>query len=418
MIVTLRTQRVRTLEQVRAFLDGSEAVDFAGVDEQLGQMSGAATRKVLRRQWQVFGDPRFERLSELSNGHLYNLRKSRTYRNVRRVWTRKRYRDADVMTPYEKLKSLENAERYLAPGITFEALDTVAHSRASRPRTPQDPQPIALHEEKALAQDLEPASPVPQDRGSFNTDSSSAYSSVTLPLQAHFGIGLGYPSGKAPVAGVQSLHLAACRLAAATVVDDVIRSRKPRAAVDLSAQHGLGSMEVDAVPIHQALELDLTGTVDNRDTIHQLSKARLDQQGDHRDGVGRPHLLKHVQGAGADQGVQQRLERLACGRVGKYHLAQGRAVECAGCANHPGAKLLAHGFKTGLARSDHVPRDLIGVDDAGAQIGEDARHDRLAAGDAAGEAHPIHHALIVQRGAELRISQEYLHISIHQGLAP
>ena len=65
------------------------------------------------------------------------------------------------------------------------------HSRASRPPIPQDPQPIALHEEKALAQDLEPASPVPQDRGSFNTDSSSAYSSVTLPLQAHFGIGLG-----------------------------------------------------------------------------------------------------------------------------------------------------------------------------------------------------------------------------------
>ena len=170
----LQTERVRTLEQVRAFLGGSEAVDFAGVDrdgvydlvrrtlvrlryhrlgkgdkglvkrylgkvtglsraqltrligqhrrtgrvedrrgrapavpflrrytrldvrllaevdEQLGQMSGAATRKVLRRQWQVFGDPRFERLSELSNGHLYNLRKSRTYRNARRVWTRTR----------------------------------------------------------------------------------------------------------------------------------------------------------------------------------------------------------------------------------------------------------------------------------------------------------------------------------------
>ena len=32
MIVTLQTERVRTLEQVRAFLGGSEAVDFAGVD--------------------------------------------------------------------------------------------------------------------------------------------------------------------------------------------------------------------------------------------------------------------------------------------------------------------------------------------------------------------------------------------------
>ena len=48
-------------------------------------MSGPATRAVLRRQWEVFGDARFERLARLSNGHLYNLRKSRTYRNVRRV---------------------------------------------------------------------------------------------------------------------------------------------------------------------------------------------------------------------------------------------------------------------------------------------------------------------------------------------
>ena len=32
MIVTLQTQRVQTLEQVRAFVEGSEAVDFAGSD--------------------------------------------------------------------------------------------------------------------------------------------------------------------------------------------------------------------------------------------------------------------------------------------------------------------------------------------------------------------------------------------------
>lgn len=34
VIVTLQTQRVRTLEQVRAFLEGSEAVDFAGGDRE------------------------------------------------------------------------------------------------------------------------------------------------------------------------------------------------------------------------------------------------------------------------------------------------------------------------------------------------------------------------------------------------
>ena len=35
----------------------------------------------------------------------------------------KRYRYADMMTPYEKLKSLVNAEGFLKPGITFEQLD-------------------------------------------------------------------------------------------------------------------------------------------------------------------------------------------------------------------------------------------------------------------------------------------------------
>ena len=39
---------------------------------------------------------------------------------------RKRYCDQNVITPYEKLKSLPNAEHYLKPGITFEDLDKVA----------------------------------------------------------------------------------------------------------------------------------------------------------------------------------------------------------------------------------------------------------------------------------------------------
>ena len=34
MIVTLQTERVRTLGQVRAFVEGSEAVDFAGTDRE------------------------------------------------------------------------------------------------------------------------------------------------------------------------------------------------------------------------------------------------------------------------------------------------------------------------------------------------------------------------------------------------
>ena len=34
MIVTLQTERVRTLDQVRAFVEGSEAVDFAGAERE------------------------------------------------------------------------------------------------------------------------------------------------------------------------------------------------------------------------------------------------------------------------------------------------------------------------------------------------------------------------------------------------
>jgi hypothetical protein len=40
--------------------------------------------------------------------------------------TRKRYRYADMMTPYEKLKSLPDAASYLKPGMSFDRLDAIA----------------------------------------------------------------------------------------------------------------------------------------------------------------------------------------------------------------------------------------------------------------------------------------------------
>lgn len=65
---------------------------LAEVDTALGQRCGPATRAVLRRQYEVFGDARFARLAGLSNGHLYNLRASRTYRSRRSVFTKTRAR--------------------------------------------------------------------------------------------------------------------------------------------------------------------------------------------------------------------------------------------------------------------------------------------------------------------------------------
>ena len=63
---------------------------LAEVDKAFGQMSGLATREVLRRQFEVFGDARFARLAAISNGHVYNLRNSATYRAKRTAWMRTR----------------------------------------------------------------------------------------------------------------------------------------------------------------------------------------------------------------------------------------------------------------------------------------------------------------------------------------
>ena len=53
-------------------------------------MSGLAAREVLRRQLKVFGDARFARLATISNGQVYNLRNSATYRAKRTLWTKTR----------------------------------------------------------------------------------------------------------------------------------------------------------------------------------------------------------------------------------------------------------------------------------------------------------------------------------------
>jgi transposase InsO family protein len=41
---------------------------------------------------------------------------------------RKRYRYEDMMTPYDKLKSLPNACQYLKPGVSFDQLDAIAYA--------------------------------------------------------------------------------------------------------------------------------------------------------------------------------------------------------------------------------------------------------------------------------------------------
>ena len=56
---------------------------LAAVDAAHEDLSGPAVRHILQREYQVFGQPQYERLAEISVSHLYNLRRSVTYRNQR-----------------------------------------------------------------------------------------------------------------------------------------------------------------------------------------------------------------------------------------------------------------------------------------------------------------------------------------------
>ena len=56
---------------------------LAGVDEAHETLSGPATQKILYREFYDYGDERYQRLSTISVPHIYNLRKSRVYRDRR-----------------------------------------------------------------------------------------------------------------------------------------------------------------------------------------------------------------------------------------------------------------------------------------------------------------------------------------------
>lgn len=63
---------------------------LAHTDTLHDTLSGMATKKLMERAYRVFGDDRYERLSTISIGHLYNLRKRAGYLRQRQVWTKTR----------------------------------------------------------------------------------------------------------------------------------------------------------------------------------------------------------------------------------------------------------------------------------------------------------------------------------------
>lgn len=54
---------------------------LAEVDRAHGRLSGPATRHILEREYEQYGNPSYQRLAKISVAHLYNLRASVRYRN-------------------------------------------------------------------------------------------------------------------------------------------------------------------------------------------------------------------------------------------------------------------------------------------------------------------------------------------------
>jgi len=62
----------------------SEIELLARTDELHGWLSGPATKKIMEREYEVYGHAEFGNICRISVAHLYNLRKGNTYRNTTR----------------------------------------------------------------------------------------------------------------------------------------------------------------------------------------------------------------------------------------------------------------------------------------------------------------------------------------------
>ena len=60
----------------------AEVMLLAETDELHGCLSGPATKKIMEREYEVYGHAEFENISRISVAHLYNLRGSNAYRGI------------------------------------------------------------------------------------------------------------------------------------------------------------------------------------------------------------------------------------------------------------------------------------------------------------------------------------------------
>jgi len=83
----LRKAQYRRHQFPRSYTTADIAL-LARTDELHDYLSGPATKKIMEREWAIYGHTDFRNISGISIAHLYNLRCSHLYRSITRRYTR------------------------------------------------------------------------------------------------------------------------------------------------------------------------------------------------------------------------------------------------------------------------------------------------------------------------------------------
>jgi transposase InsO family protein len=85
----LKRYRASRTSFARTFTS-ADVLLLAHTDTLHGTLSGPATKKLMERAYNVFGETPYERLATISVAHLYNLRQRAGYQRHRQLWTKTR----------------------------------------------------------------------------------------------------------------------------------------------------------------------------------------------------------------------------------------------------------------------------------------------------------------------------------------
>jgi len=92
-VYTQRGQLIKAYYKRHRFPSKYSAADIvllARTDELHDYLSGPATKKIMEREWELYGHLEFKNISNISVAHLYNMRRSHIYRGITTRYTRTR----------------------------------------------------------------------------------------------------------------------------------------------------------------------------------------------------------------------------------------------------------------------------------------------------------------------------------------